>query len=147
MAWRLLPPRNRDKEPENHEKTLLETLDAFGIILFAAFMGSAVLVLDLGGQKIPWDHPFILFATTFGCISAIVLFIHEPNRKGDKLLPPELLLSPGLSSVFVGQSLFVCALVCVSIRSTSPAQKLSRWVNMRSYFKDTFQPRALFYVD
>lgn len=122
-AWRLLPPGNRDKEPADHETTLLQNLDVMGIALFAASMGSVVLVLDLGGQTIPWDHPLVSFSAIFGCFSAVALFINEWKRKGTKLLPPDILLSPGLHTVFVGQILFNCAIDGVSICNRKPSPR------------------------
>lgn len=89
-------------------------------------MGSAVLVLDLGGQTIPWDHPLVSFSAIFGCFSGVALFINEWKRKGSKLLPPDLLLSPGLRSVFVGQVLFNCAIDGVSICNRNPVPEVKQ---------------------
>ena len=119
-AWWSLPAGNTDKQPAYHERTLLQNLDVPGIAFLTACMGSAVLVLDLGGQTIPWNHPLVSFSVTFGCLSGVALFINEWKRKGIKLLPPDLLLRPGLRSVYVGQILFNCAIDGVSIRNMNP---------------------------
>ena len=126
LAWCLLPSSNTEKEPADHEKPLLQSLDVWGIVLFAAFMGSAVLILDLGGQKIPWNHPLMLLITIFSCFSGIALFMNEWRREGNKLFPPELLLSPGLHTIFLGQTLFTCALVSVSICSRNKVPEIKQ---------------------
>ncbi|KAF9894498.1 hypothetical protein FE257_006381 [Aspergillus nanangensis] len=117
FAWWLLPAGRRKLQEtlqNQNEKPAVQSLDIPGIILFAVFMGSTVLVLDLGGHSLPWGHPVLLLLVLLGSLFGIAFAVNEKMRKEGQLIPPQLLMRSGLRSVFAVQALLCFALLGIT---------------------------------
>ncbi|RJE25667.1 resistance protein [Aspergillus sclerotialis] len=67
-------------------------IDIAGAISMSLGIGSALLVLDMGGQKVPWNHPLIISAAAVSLTSGIVFILVERYLAQKPIFPLRLMV-------------------------------------------------------
>lgn len=81
---------------DNSESTsLLRHLDILGTVAFAASTITFLLLLNLGGQKLPWGHPIVLLLA-ISCLMLSLGFLAIEWHTREPLIPPWLLTTNGV---------------------------------------------------
>ncbi|KAI4157632.1 MAG: hypothetical protein LQ342_008134 [Letrouitia transgressa] len=94
VAWRLDEPDS--SAPPNEDgldsKTKLRRIDFLGSMSLALAIVGFLLVLDLGGQKILWTHPFIWIIFAIASVFAILFILIEAFVAREPIFPLRLLV-------------------------------------------------------
>lgn len=95
LVWRKLdvaPPSWRDDEADRPTMLAkLKRVDFLGAFLLSVTIISLLLVLDLGGEKVPWSSVTILFLGALGLKAAISFAVVETKWAKDPIFPLYLL--------------------------------------------------------
>ncbi|KAF7512506.1 hypothetical protein GJ744_001441 [Endocarpon pusillum] len=107
-AW-LLPSLSISKlrplSDDDQSATIWHRFDILGTITFALSTTAFLLVLQLGGQKLPWGHPIVIVLAVV-CFVLGVTFIATEWRAKAPLIPLSLLKSNGVG-IFCGIQILV----------------------------------------
>lgn len=110
LAALLIVDRALRKLPVRHQR---RAIDYVGILLLSGATVALLMVVSLGGKKLPWTAPEILGLAAAAIVLGAV-FVHQQMRSPDPILPPRFLsdrvLKPLLGSSFV---IFGCYLAIV----------------------------------
>ena len=94
VLWKLDNPKASapsEDEDSKHPISKVRRIDFMGSASLALAIVGFLLVLDLGGQRLPWSHPviWIMFATSI--IFSIVFLIIEAYVAREPIFPLRLL--------------------------------------------------------
>ena len=110
VALKLRPDSPVNKTPGcSRFRALLRNMDWLGAISSAVCITTGLGAISLGGQKLPWSHPFIIVALTMCLISAAFFIITEQYHARYPLLPPRLIAHNGIGFICVIQILLCAA--------------------------------------
>ncbi|KAL2003748.1 hypothetical protein VTN02DRAFT_2384 [Thermoascus thermophilus] len=109
LKLRIAPRHDRDGDPGG--KSRLARVDFLGTVCLATSIVSAILLLDLGGQKFPWlSPPSLLLSTT--AVTALILFILvEAYLAPEPIFPLRILREPNVLTSYAVMSLQIFAQV------------------------------------
>jgi predicted MFS family arabinose efflux permease len=89
VQWRLkLPTKQSELDASKWEK--LKRIDFIGAFFLCYSIFAACFVLDVGGQKIPWDSPTLIGILVSGLVSA-VCFVLVAKRVKEPIFPLRLI--------------------------------------------------------
>jgi hypothetical protein len=104
LAGWLLPslsnPKLQPLSDDDKSATFWHRIDILGTITFATSTTAFLLVLHLGGQKLPWGHPIVIVLAIV-CFVLGVAFIATERQAKAPLIPLSLLKSNGVG-IFCG---------------------------------------------
>lgn len=108
VGWKLDGP---DKTAAVSGK--LHRIDFLGSVTLAAAITSFLLGIDMGGDKLPWDHPviWILFGSSF--LSGLLFLLIEAYVAHEPILPLGLLLHRDVMTTNSLSALQTCAQLAV----------------------------------
>ena len=95
VAWKIQnphPPPPSEIGDTEGEKGKLRRIDFFGSISLALTIVGFLLVLDLGGQKLPWTHPLIWIIFAASAVFAIAFLLIEAFVAQEPIFPLRLLV-------------------------------------------------------
>jgi hypothetical protein len=98
VQWRLKLPKKQDLEHSKWEK--LKRVDFIGAFFLCYTIFAACFVLDVGGQKFPWDTPIIIGVLLSGVTSA-VLFTVSAKVVQEPIFPLRLITHYDLVTNYV----------------------------------------------
>lgn len=84
VAWKLNGPDSSSSPPETEGKSRFRRIDFLGSAAIAATISTFILALDLGGQQLPWSHPFIWILIASSALCGLIFLLieafvaHEP---------------------------------------------------------------------
>jgi hypothetical protein len=95
VAWKLeCHPNQADSNSTQWQK--LKRVDFPGIAFLSIAILSALLVFDMGGQKVPWTSPVVLGLASTSMASATVFALVESNYAREPIFPLRLLKHVGV---------------------------------------------------
>lgn len=105
VQWRLqLPTKHSDLDESKWEK--LQRVDFFGAAFLCYAIFTVCFVLDVGGQRVPFESPLIIGFVVSGILSA-VCFLATAKVVKEPIFPLKLLLNRDLSLNYVVVALAV----------------------------------------
>ena len=84
VAWKLDGPGSSSPSSETDGKSRFHRIDFLGSLSIAATISTFILALDLGGQQLPWSHPFIWILMASSALCGLLFLLieafvaHEP---------------------------------------------------------------------
>ena len=90
MSWKLQTP-SRDGSEKQSYLLKLRRIDFFGAILLSASIVCGLLVLDLGGQRIPWSDPIILALLGASVVTGNMFLLVEGCWAKEPIFPLRLI--------------------------------------------------------
>ncbi|KAL8669469.1 MAG: hypothetical protein Q9168_005942 [Polycauliona sp. 1 TL-2023] len=117
VAWRLdgQPPPAVEDDVDNEAKTTttvkgkLRRIDFIGSVSLALAIIGFLLVLDLGGQKLPWTHPTVWILFALGCLFSIAFALVEAYVAPEPIFPLRLLVHRDVISAYLPNVLLTAA--------------------------------------
>jgi hypothetical protein len=95
VAWKLqIQPKKKQGARDDSPQTLrsnLRRIDFLGALFMSATILSAMLILDMGGEKVPWNSPFIAILGAITVISGTLFYFIEENFAQEPIFPIKLL--------------------------------------------------------
>ncbi|KAK6531757.1 hypothetical protein TWF694_002928 [Orbilia ellipsospora] len=116
VAFRL--PETTSSAPETSQKSKLSRIDFLGSFLLATTIVGFLLVLDLGGQKLPWDSPYITGLSTLSLVFLIAFCLVEIYVASEPVFPLHLLRKNNIATSF--SSLCLSSVSQIGIMYTVP---------------------------
>ena len=89
VQWQLKLPNKHDNADQS-KWDKLKRVDFVGAIFMCFTIFAATFVIDVGGQKLPWDSPKLIGIIVAGVISAI-LFVVSAKRTPEPIFPLRLI--------------------------------------------------------
>jgi hypothetical protein len=112
LAWILIPHKVREQDVEA-KKAKVSRIDFAGAILLALTITTFLLVVELAGQKLPWNHPIIFVLFGASTASGIVFLLTEVYWAVEPIFPPQLLLQRDVVSGYLVFGLQISAQMAV----------------------------------
>ena len=94
------PNSERSREDVSSLRVKLGRVDFLGCALLTATLLPLLIVLDIGGEKLPWSSPLIIGLTSLGVASAFVFVIVE-RRSKEPIFPLHLLTNPAVITSYL----------------------------------------------
>ena len=91
LAWALIPRKVNEDEPDT-KKAKFARIDFTGATLLAIAITTFLLVIELAGQKLPWNHPIIFVLFSASIASGALFVLTESYWVAEPIFPPRLLL-------------------------------------------------------
>lgn len=95
VAWKLqIKPKNKTSAEVEETQPLgskLQRIDFFGALFMSATILSAMLILDLGGEKVRWSSPLIAALAGVTLFSGTLFYVVEKNFAKEPIFPLRLL--------------------------------------------------------
>ena len=110
--WKLKGPDTPDpSEVDDIEvkKGKVHRIDFAGSISLAVTITGFLLVLDLGGQKLPWTHPLIRIIFAAASVSGIAFALIEAFVAREPVFPLRLLVHRDVVTTYLVAALQVAA--------------------------------------
>lgn len=89
MQWQLRLPFKADSVDQSKWEKL-KRVDFIGAIFLCFTIFAGTFVIDVGGQKLPWDSPTLIGIIVAGVVSAI-LFVVSAKRNPEPIFPLRLI--------------------------------------------------------
>lgn len=118
VQWKLRTPVS--KQQAGTEDTLslsdkVKRIDFLGAATMSLAILSALIVLDMGGQKLPWTHPIIWIALGATALSTISFVLAEKYVAVEPIFPLRLLGHYVVITSYMMLCLQMVAVTAVSI--------------------------------
>lgn len=91
LVQRRLPAPHQDVFNKQSIGAKLRRIDAAGAICMSLAIASTLLVFDLGGQKVPWDHPIIVGAAALAVTTGTAFVLVEKFWAEEPIFPLRLM--------------------------------------------------------
>lgn len=114
LVWILVPYKVRDEESET-KKAKFSRIDFAGAFLLATTITSFLLVVEIGGRKVAWNHPLILVLLTISILSAVVFVITEIRWAAEPIFPLHLLKQKDVICQYLVFALQIAAQLAVCL--------------------------------
>ena len=123
VAWKLDGPPEEDEPKTSKEK--LRRIDFLGSISLALAIVGFLLILDIGGQKVPWTHPLVWILFGAASVFSIIFVLVEAYVAREPIFPLRLIvhrdvLSAYLVTALLGAAQFGVNWPCHEILLQSP---------------------------
>lgn len=93
VAWKLDGPESSLSFLETEEKpSKFRRIDFLGSASLAITISTFILALDLGGQQLPWSHPFIWILFASSALFGLLFILVEAFVANEPILPLRLLV-------------------------------------------------------
>lgn len=89
VQWQLKLPIKNDN-PDQSKWDRLKRVDFVGAVFLCFTIFAATFVIDVGGQKLPWDSPKLIGIIVAGAVSAI-FFVISAKRSPEPIFPLRLI--------------------------------------------------------
>ncbi|QDS75640.1 hypothetical protein FKW77_006935 [Venturia effusa] len=107
LVWILVPHRVHDDEETKTEK--FSRIDFAGAFFLATTITSFLLVVEIGGRKLAWNHPFILVLVATTMLSAMLFVITETRWAAEPIFPTHLLKQKDVICQYLVMALQIAA--------------------------------------
>jgi predicted membrane channel-forming protein YqfA (hemolysin III family) len=114
LVWILVPYKVHDEESET-KKAKFSRIDFAGAFLLATTITSFLLVVEIGGRKVAWNHPLILVLLTTSILSAVFFVITETRWAAEPIFPLHLLKQRDVICQYLFYALQVAAQLAVRL--------------------------------
>ncbi|MCJ1470008.1 hypothetical protein MMC07_008653 [Pseudocyphellaria aurata] len=101
-------PSLSGRRPDS-SKTKLRRVDFFGSVTLAITITSFLLALDLGGQKIHWNHPIIWMLVSSSAVFGLVFLLVEGYVAQEPIFPLRLIVHRDVVVAYLVTGLQTCA--------------------------------------
>lgn len=107
------PHRDEQAEdiPEPSSRSKLGRIDFLGIICLAVSISTAILLLDLGGQKFPWLSPYTVLLSVTSIISFIGFTVVEAYIAPEPVFSLRIIRQPNVAASYIVMGLQIMAQV------------------------------------
>lgn len=116
VAWKLKPTRFEDGETQS-QLSKLRRIDFLGAILLSVSIVCGLLVLELGGKRIPFTHPTILMLLGGSLVAGNLFLLVEGFWAKEPIFPLRLMLNRDVVASYINLGFQTGAQMAVSISS------------------------------
>ncbi|KIY47896.1 MFS general substrate transporter [Fistulina hepatica ATCC 64428] len=109
VAAKLYVPAPTYEPGALRKSSRLARIDFVGAFLVASTIVAFLLALDLGGQKLPWTHPLIIFMIVAAIVLGALFVIYEDRVARDPIFPPRLLMMRDVITAYLVMALQTAA--------------------------------------
>jgi len=113
LAWFLVPHKARPDDSKSGASKLAR-IDFAGAALLAVTITSLMLAIELGGQKLPWNHPVILGLVAGSVAFGALFAVTEAYWAYEPVFPLQLLCQRDVVSAYLVLGLQTAAQLGVS---------------------------------
>jgi hypothetical protein len=119
VEWKLPIPQDEHTSTEDG-RTKLKRIDWAGAIAMSLAILSTLLVIDMGGQKYDFSHPFIIISIIIAVVSTITFLVTEKFYAKEPIFPLHLLTHYVVVTSYMTLFLQTFAQTAVSVFVISP---------------------------
>ncbi len=102
VAWKLkIPSTTTQTEPHQSHLRKLRRIDFLGAIFLSLSIVCGLLVLDLGGQRMPWTDPLVLGLFAASTVSLSLFTLVEGFLAKEPIFPLRLLLNRDVITSYI----------------------------------------------
>ena len=120
VAWKLSYEDNSlPVNAKSSSRSKLRRIDYMGSVSLALAIVGFLLVLDLGGQKLPWGHPAIWATLASAVVMSLLFLLVEKYVAKEPIFPLQLLVHRDVVTVYLLLALHVTAQFGVQLPLTN----------------------------
>jgi MFS family permease len=123
VAWKVdIKPKSNPGDENTDQSTQdirakLKRIDFLGALFMSTAILSAMLILDMGGEKVPWTSPIILLLAGISVLSGLSFYLTEKYYAKEPIFPLRLLSHKEVVLVYSLLAFQIASQVAVSLNS------------------------------
>jgi hypothetical protein len=125
VAWKLkVKPKNNEPQRIDEPQTIrakLRRIDFLGATFMSTTILSAMLVLDMGGEKVAWTSPVIIILAGLAVISGLSFYVVEKFWAKEPIFPLRLLFHRDVALDYVLMSVQIASQMAVGVPTSVDA--------------------------
>lgn len=127
VAWKLkVEPKKERDDDIVHPRSIgskLKRIDVVGASFMSLTILAALLILDMGGDKIPWTSPVIGILAAVAVVSALLFFFAEKYWAREPIFPLRLLSHKDVVLDYLMMLVQIASQTAVSVHRLLPQGK------------------------